>query len=161
MSAKPQLVVTDMSGHHAANSKKPRRKKYDSAKYKQWYAANADKKLAYAKARYALNPQRHIDAAKKYRDDRPGCWVESHRKRLYGIDNAELERMLLAQENQCAICKRVFDDKKTKNGTPHIDHDHATGKVRGILCGPCNTALGRMERPGFLTPALKYLGISV
>jgi hypothetical protein len=133
---------------------------YNPTTHKAWYEKNAEKKKKYARDRYWRDPAKRIEASKNYRAARPGCWVESHRKRLYGIDTAEFIRMSVAQFNQCAICEINFDPKE-KNTKPHVDHDHTTGKVRGILCGPCNTALGRMERPNFLKPALGYLGISV
>jgi hypothetical protein len=40
------------------------------------------------------------------------------------------------QEDKCAICKRPFDR------TPHVDHSHKTGKIRGLLCFHCNSGLG-------------------
>jgi hypothetical protein len=129
---------------------------YDPVAYQNWYARNAGKKRAYAKERYAKNPELHIANAKKYREDNPGCWVDSHRIRLYGITSGQYITLLVSQFNECAICAIPFD-KKNKATSPHIDHDHATGKVHGILCSVCNLGLGRIEKPGFLKPALEYL----
>jgi len=59
-------------------------------------------------------------------------------KARYGLSKADYEALLKKQGGFCAICGRA-----NWNGRgPHVDHDHATGKVRGILCGGCNTALG-------------------
>ena len=55
---------------------------------------------------------------------------------FYGITRKEYENMIIQQDNKCAICHSAF----TK--TPHIDHNHDNGKVRGILCAGCNHALG-------------------
>ena len=72
--------------------------------------------------------------------------------------------MFNAQKGRCLICGRDFDDiyKNQKENhiyyTPRIDHDHKTGKVRGILCHHCNTALGSLnENPLILVRAIKYL----
>lgn len=62
----------------------------------------------------------------------------------YGVDVAKFNELLSIQDNSCAICKTVF----TK--TPHIDHCHTTGKVRGLLCSPCNTGLGIYEKKSIL-----------
>jgi len=72
-------------------------------------------------------------------------------KTLYGISRKEYDLMHLDQENLCAIClsfKFVLD----------VDHDHKTGKVRGLLCGHCNRGLGLfMDNPLLLKEALNYL----
>jgi len=56
---------------------------------------------------------------------------------LYGISKEQYDFMIENQGGKCAICKSSW----TKKG-PTVDHDHATGKVRGILCSNCNWALG-------------------
>lgn len=58
---------------------------------------------------------------------------------LYGVTMAQYEDMLEAQEGHCACCNEAF----TK--TPQIDHNHKTGKVRGLLCSRCNVSLGMIE----------------
>jgi hypothetical protein len=66
-----------------------------------------------------------------------------HLKRQYGITFAEFDKMLTEQKNSCAICKT------TRAGGKHnsfvVDHDHKTGKVRGLLCKSCNIALGEVK----------------
>lgn len=68
----------------------------------------------------------------------------------YGITIEQLNRMMESQNNLCAICEAPM--KK-----PCVDHDHATEKIRGILCQPCNVKLATVEDRNYLTPALKYL----
>ncbi len=56
----------------------------------------------------------------------------------YGLTREEYEELRNKQDSKCAICSNTFiSDTKT-----HVDHCHSTGKVRGLLCGPCNQALG-------------------
>ena len=62
--------------------------------------------------------------------------------------------MLAAQGGVCALCHRPPLAGKTL----HVDHDHATGRVRGVLCFTCNNALGDFEDdPGRLRGAASYL----
>ena len=60
-------------------------------------------------------------------------------EQLYGITKADYERMLEAQGGVCAICGGL--DPKTGRRLS-VDHDHETGEVRGLLCGPCNRGVG-------------------
>ena len=60
-------------------------------------------------------------------------------KNLYGITLAQYNTSLAQQENKCACCNDVFLK------TPHVDHDHKTKNIRGLLCGPCNTGIGHLK----------------
>jgi hypothetical protein len=62
------------------------------------------------------------------------------RMRRYGLSFEQVKNILTNSENKCQICNSQLDD--TRAGKPHIDHNHITGKVRGILCGNCNRGLG-------------------
>ena len=59
------------------------------------------------------------------------------RIRHYGIDVEDYERMLFEQDGVCYICKEAPSKRALD-----IDHDHKTGKVRGLLCSNHNRALG-------------------
>ena len=77
------------------------------------------------------------------------------KKRLakFGITLDEY-RSLLAQHPVCAICETA----DWGHYGPCVDHDHITGRVRGILCGPCNTSLGGFkDDPLRLARAIAYL----
>lgn len=74
----------------------------------------------------------------------------------HGISIEQYEQMLIAQNHKCAICKEYPKDN-LKNPW-HVDHDHKTGKVRGVLCHSCNTALGNFnDSVEILRRALEYL----
>jgi hypothetical protein len=75
-------------------------------------------------------------------------------RRRYGISLAEFTALLESQSSCCAICST---DQEPKQGW-HTDHDHTTGKVRGILCHNCNLLLGLgRDRPAILQSAIDYL----
>lgn len=79
--------------------------------------------------------------------------VEQRRTiRDYGITREEFEALRQEQGGACAICRRDFDK------TPHIDHDHETGLVRGLLCRECNLGLGLFgDDVARLRAAIEYL----
>lgn len=71
-------------------------------------------------------------------------------KYKYDITKEEYEDLKIAQNNTCAIC---FKNKKL-----NIDHDHETGKVRGLLCWNCNVAIGHLgDSIEILQSAANYL----
>lgn len=74
------------------------------------------------------------------------------RFKKYGITEEHFEEMLSYQNNKCWICQKEFEF------SPHIDHDHVTGEVRGLLCYPCNSAIGNLQEDlDRITRALEYL----
>lgn len=60
-----------------------------------------------------------------------------HLKELYGLSLKEYENILTRQDGKCAVCKRAKPLQ--------VDHDHASGKVRGLLCHACNLAVAGIE----------------
>jgi len=84
-----------------------------------------------------------------------GKWRDYHYKKSYGITEKEAEDLLLTQGGLCAICS-VEIKKLGRKGC--VDHCHETGVVRGILCGKCNTALGKFgDDIEKLQKAINYL----
>ena len=78
----------------------------------------------------------------------------ARREALYGLNDADIDARLFHQSNACAICRRKFSE------TLHycVDHCHRDGRVRGLLCGHCNTEIGRMhENRGWMENAASYL----
>ncbi len=79
----------------------------------------------------------------------------------YGISIPERDSLLFSQSGKCKICSRQISFDGTagsKDSTANIDHDHSTKKVRGILCWPCNTALGKFnDNVETLMSAINYL----
>lgn len=82
-----------------------------------------------------------------------------HLAKKYGITEAWYRLLLQYQGHGCAICSKKI--AKTRSGRLHIDHDHETFNVRGLLCGPCNLGLGCFQdSPFLLQMAWAYLTIS-
>ena len=75
--------------------------------------------------------------------------------KTYDITLDEYEELLTKQGGVCAICGQESKD----TGKPlAVDHDHTTGEVRELLCGPCNRGLGLFEdRVELLLKAAAYL----
>lgn len=63
-------------------------------------------------------------------------------KRKYNITLKLYNQMLIEQDNKCAICARHSDELPK---SLDVDHDHITGKVRGLLCGKCNMGIGYFQ----------------
>jgi len=76
-------------------------------------------------------------------------------RRQYGISMEEFEGLLEFQGGGCAICSKPIEELRRRM---NIDHDHKSGKVRGILCSGCNTGLGHLgDNIEGLKKALYYL----
>lgn len=63
-------------------------------------------------------------------------------KSRYGIDQNDYEGLLIDQNFCCAICG--IKEKDTNKGL-YLDHDHETDEIRGLLCNPCNLAIGLIK----------------
>jgi hypothetical protein len=128
--------------------------------------SSKEKKRAWAAL--IADPEAHrADKARKARDreknGREGVIRrESLRlERVYGLTLAGYKELLAEQGGGCAICGAVDARSAHKSGTRYklvVDHNHATGEVRGLLCNPCNRGLGFMgEDEGRLFAAVRYL----
>lgn len=92
---------------------------------------------------YAKNPE-HLKELQR----------RSFLKRKYGLTSEDYDAMLTAQGSRCAICR---GEEVTGNRFA-VDHSHATGHVRGLLCTNCNQALGKFnDDPRLLQAAIDYL----
>jgi Autographiviridae endonuclease VII len=92
----------------------------------------------------------------------PGARRGVHLLRTYGISRAEYNEMLAAQWGLCAIwCKGENTIGGRTGKTPmvlSVDHDHHTGKVRGLLCSACNRGIGSFGHDAkLLLAAARYL----
>lgn len=111
------------------------------------------------KHRYKDSAQRWREANADNRRIYMEQWRAQHkehmRKSRYGLKPGEYDRMFAEQGGVCAICGAT--PEQSVRGVLAIDHDHATGRVRGLLCIRCNAALERCEVPGWMARAAEYL----
>jgi hypothetical protein len=104
------------------------------------------------------HPERSRANSKKWRSAHPDRAKRSAHaaqiKHRYGMTVEDKSRMFASQGNLCAIC----GSEAPRGRGWHIDHCHSSGRVRGILCGPCNHALGLAgESPRVLEEMAAYL----
>lgn len=77
-------------------------------------------------------------------------------KYKYGLTPEDLASLEAKQNNCCAVCN--LPAGKNWRGRLFVDHDHNTGKVRGLLCNDCNVGIGRFrDNPALLKAAAEYL----
>lgn len=121
--------------------------------------------------RYRENPEPAIERAKKWMEENRERYNErmreyresgkksvsdrkSYLKRKYGLTLEQYDAMLTAQNNVCAICERP----PKPDYVLHVDHDHETGVIRGLLHFTCNNLLGDAEDDAFvLRAAAEYV----
>lgn len=128
---------------------------------KKYRDATRDRRNARRRELYALEEERRTRA----RAD-AGAWQRANpekrkaqRLRKFGLTLAEFQALMEAQGGACAICGH--SDTSQPNIFPLVDHCHATGKVRGLLCLNCNQALGKFkDDPVRLLAAVRYLNES-
>jgi hypothetical protein len=157
-------------------------------KNRQYYAANSEKSKEYGRRYFAVNREkireynrqyqvvnreeinnkRRLDYAanreaireidRKWRSANREKLIKRERqrtlKRYYGLTVDQWDTLFESQGRRCAICR----SSEPKDRNWHTDHDHSTGKVRGILCRNCNHILGLCcDNPKTLSKAAKYL----
>lgn len=126
------------------------------------YTANAETERARSRqwrARhpaYRYDPVKALAAGNRWRTKNKFKVLAQQKarniKKMYGLSVEEFTLLLKNQEGGCAICGR-----KTRRALS-VDHDHATGRVRGLLCNLCNTGLGQFkDDPVKLHKAIQYL----
>jgi len=65
-----------------------------------------------------------------------------HLQKKYGLSHEEWLKLWDSQEGSCAICSIPFANYQNDLNSVHTDHDHETGKIRGLLCRSCNVGIG-------------------
>ena len=118
-----------------------------------WHERNKARWRAY----HYKNKDRQVAKVADWRRSNPGTRSAEHRKRRYELNREDYDRLVAQQRNLCMICQQPPSGKPPM-GVLHVDHDHATGKVRGLLCGLCNRGIGALgDDIARIESALKYL----
>lgn len=101
----------------------------------------------YGKKNYAKTASSQNARARRWysenKDRAKASQRNNHLKRKFGITSDQYDEMLRSQFGSCRLCDRIFDTNL------HVDHDHKTGKIRGLLCLKCNITVGYYET-GFM-----------
>src|SRR5882724_3458295 len=105
---------------------------------RRWYAANREHSKAQHQAWRAAHPEQWQKLSREGR--------RRYVLKQYGLTVAEYDLLLTTQDGKCAICHRA--EWKRQHGKLRrlsVDHDHATGRRRALLCHRCNGLLGHAE----------------
>jgi hypothetical protein len=138
--------------------------KMSAAAQRAWREKNRDH--VRAESRQRAKRRNHSEYMKAWRKkNRPKLRAKERRARLkrYGLTPDDYNRMVIAQNNCCAVCGRPSASLTLKNDRHQhfaldVDHCHATGKVRGRVCCNCNAILGHAKDDvGRLLKAIDYL----
>lgn len=101
---------------------------------RNYYTKNKNEVLKRNREKYAANPDRDRD---------------KHLRRKYGITLEQYRQMEAEQGGVCKLCgdppQRSHRQRLPGGGNLVVDHDHTTKRVRGLLCSPCNRALGLLK----------------
>lgn len=116
----------------------------------RWRNKNKEKHLQRAREYHHANKDAINERRRKHRAENPNHYSVLRRARVYGITAEQYEGMVEDQDGCCAICKRGAELV--------VDHHHMSGRVRSLLCSPCNTALGLLqEDPGRMKAMRDYV----
>jgi DNA anti-recombination protein RmuC len=169
-----KIVRTNNKEHYQAIGKeyrennKEHRKEYtkeynekNKEQLKEYRENNKEHMKEYSKNHYEKNKEHykniHDEYYQKTKDEHAHKLrgAENHLKRVFGITLKQYRQMFKDQDGCCAICGISHNKLKVKL---HVDHDHTTGKIRGLLCSICNISLGGFrDSPEILQKAIEYL----
>jgi hypothetical protein len=139
----------------AADGHRPECKTCTAERRREWYAKNRRREIERVIAWQRDNPERYAERQRQYKASGKKSIADrkSHLKRTYGLTPEQYDEMLAFQGGVCAICR-----EKPGALSLHVDHDHTTGAVRGLLCVRCNNALGLFkESHDLFAAAADYL----
>jgi hypothetical protein len=133
----------------------------DERTYQREYARTEKRKAVRRRYNQSEKGKANNNAqCKRWREQNRDKYLASLKKadlkRHYGLTQEQWNKLFTDQGSKCAACRST--DPKVKTGKWSTDHCHTTGKVRGILCNGCNTALGHAEdKPATLRALASYL----
>jgi hypothetical protein len=144
---------------------------------RQWQKAHPEEMQAKAKERWATMPEeekelRRINKRqavanetaeqkaekcaryKQWREENDEYLFEQRLWKSYKLTREQYDGLVVKQEDHCKICGKQFTGRASR----HVDHNHKTGAVRGLLCNRCNLGIGSFDDdPATLLKAAAYL----
>ena len=149
----PYVNPEDAKAYKKAYREKNKEK--EKAYAKAYREKNKEEIKAYAKASKEKNREKIKAYNKAYCEKNKERKKANQLKRSFGIGLHEYNLMLTEQKGKCACCG-IHQNELTMSFA--VDHDHDTGLIRGLLCGNCNTAIGKLgDNIEGLMKALNYL----
>lgn len=131
-----------------------RRKEYDKNR------SPREDRASYHRKWYKKNKARIRKIARVYARQHPEKNTSSRLKTVFGITLDEYNDMLKSQDERCAICGRHYTEASRDKRRLAVDHDHKTGRIRGLLCTNCNGAIGRFsDSVELMSKAIEYLNL--
>ena len=125
-----------------------------AARAKQWYLNNREPVIARVKAWQQANPERVKATREAARARRGPIDRDARLRRVFGLSSDDYAAMLAEQGGGCALCGRIPPPGRSL----HVDHNHETGVVRGLLCFRCNAGIGQFREDKLrLADAIVYL----
>ena len=115
----------------------------------------------YDQKRYWSDPEGQRKRVQDYRESltKEQKYISNRNTKLkqaYGLTHEQVEEMKRLQDYKCYVCNKHESEAGSKGLV--VDHNHTTGKIRKLLCSPCNTALGLLnEDVGIFTSLIKYV----
>jgi hypothetical protein len=118
-------------------------------------AAHREKTNENNRKYYAEHRESESAKSKAWREANIEYRQNHRREYLYGINTEEYNRLFELQEGKCAICGKHQSQFEKRL---YVDHDHESGRVRGLLCQKCNSAIGLLcDDVSLLKIAVRYL----
>lgn len=119
-----------------------------AAEREEWLAAHPEVRRKANRAHYERNKPQQRERSLAWNRANPDKIFNTHLTRTFGITSLVYYQILADQNGVCAICKceeTAIDKRSNKVRRLHVDHDHASGAVRGLLCTRCNMAVGYLK----------------
>ena len=134
-------------------SKDPEKRRLANLRYRESHKS----KIRDTKRRYELAHKVEIrQYHRQYELDHKSTLQEYRRdyylRKNYGLTLAQYDKLLASQDGRCVLCNHVQTGKRLS-----VDHDHITGRIRGLLCITCNTDIGRYEKLAARPRIAEYL----
>jgi ubiquitin len=118
---------------------------------RNWYKKNLERERCRSREYSKNNRVRLNEYKREWSKSNPDKIKTAALRTRYGITLEDYETMYKKQSGKCAICGDNYPDL-------HVDHDHDTQEVRGLLCRTCNIGLGHFQdSPSLLERAVRYL----
>lgn len=126
------------------------------AQKKRYRETHQDEIKAYQLQRRTLNPELVRTELRRHRELHPESVTIGNLRtacKRRGITEDAYYEILIEQDGLCAICREEPGARRL-----HIDHDHDTGRVRGLLCFNCNSGIGKFhDEPDKIEAAAEYV----